>query len=380
MPSGAPPSQIAALLGAGVETLDLQASVTFQRYTRTVLPLDGYVFWTPSGTLEVPGALHHAMEMLQNEDETIGLASVFFTTQEPVTEFADVPINTIYVARQGEFRYAFSRHAGYFQAAQVWHYQGHSIHPAMSSQLLDTPGVLDPARAVVSNSLPIWLAMNGYQSVLTGGFSNGLTLYPSQAVPANLPPPYGSVHIGDNDTRALQSIPRVQIVSVQLTAPVVDVDGNPVLDQNGVPVQVPVFEHPGGLIPLLDMRGRPILDQRGREVLVPSQSTDSYPVTVPRRIISQLMADRVRIVLYGLQNDEALEFVASVMEFMGLYGTLGLMNMPAVRDGKRQQVEIQALAMQKIIDFDVSYNQGSARDVAIGLIQQACVTVIAANG
>lgn len=376
MPPGAQPSQIAALLGAGIETLDLQQRVTFQRYSRTVLPLDGYVFWTPSGKIEVPGALHHMMEMIQNEDETIGLASVFFTTQEPVTEFADVPINTIYVARQGEFRYTFSRHAGYFQAAQTWHYQGHSVHPAMASQLLDTPGVLDPSRVVVSNSLPIWLSMNGYTSPFTGGFSNGLTLYPSQAVPANLPPPYGSVHIGDDWTRALQSVPQVRMIQMQLTSPVLDQDGNPVLDQNGIQIVVPVFGNPGGLIPLVDQSGKKVLDAQGREILVPSVASNSFPVTVPKRVSHQLMADRVRIVLYGLQNDEALDFYASVLEIMNTQPGIGLMNMPAMRDGKRQQVELQALAMQKIIEFEVSYQQHYARDVALQLIQSASVTLL----
>lgn len=373
-------SQQAAAIGAGLEQLDLSQEITFQKYSRIVLPLDGYIFWQPTTTLTVTGALHYAQDIIQEEDETLGLASVSFSTQKPIADFTDMPIDAIYVATFNGVRFAFSRQGGFFQPAALWHYQGHSIYPAMASQLLDTPGVLDPSRVVVSNSLPIWLAMNGYRSVLTGGFSNGLTLYPSKAVPANLPPPYGSVHIGDGDTRALQSVPRIQMVNVQLTSPVVDQDGNPVVDQSGVQIVIPVFAHPGGLIPLLDARGKPILDQRGRQVLVPSQTTDSYPVTVPKRIISQLMADRVRIVLYGLQNDEALEFVAGVMEFMNLYGTLGLMNMPAVRDGKRQQVEIQALAMQKIIDFECSYNQGSARDVAIGLIQSACVQVLTANG
>jgi hypothetical protein len=344
--SEAQQSQIAGLLGAGLQTLDLQQEVTFQKYSRIVLPLDGYVFWSPGPTITVPGALHHMMEMIQNEDETFGLASVFFTTQEPVTEFSDIPINTIYVARQGEFRYAFSRHAGYFQAAQTWHYQGHSIHPAMASQLLDTPGVLDPSRAVVSNSLPIWLSLNNYASPFIGGFSPGITLYPSEAVPANLPPPYGSVHIGDSDTRALQAFPLVKMIQVPLTTTILDDDDNLIFGSNDLPLEVDV----------LDEFGNPIL--------------------VPKRVSHQLMADRVRIILYGLQNDEALSFYNSLLEFMRTQPGMGLMNMPAVRDGKRKQVELQALAMQKIIELEVSYNQAYATDVGLQLIKSASITIL----
>lgn len=374
-----PPSQIASLLGAAVGALDLQQKIVFKRYSRVVLPLDGYVFWSPGPEIEVPGALHHSMEMIQNEDETLGLASVFFTTQEPVTEFSDIPINTIYVARQGGFRFAFSRHAGYFQAAQLWHYQGHSVYPAMLSQLLDTPGVLNPSRAVVSNSLPIWLSLNGYISLFSGGFSPGLTLYPSKAVPANLPPPYGTVHIGERDTRALQSVPIVRMVQVPLTTPVVDQDGNPVFGSNGLPIVVPVYANPGGLVPLLDTNGKQVLDSKNRVILVPSVLSNSFPVTVPKRVSTQLMADRVRIVLYGLQNDEAQEFYGSVIEFMKTEPGLGLMNMPAISDGKREQVEIQALAMQKVIEVECSYNQHYAKDVAMQLIESASIQLLYAN-
>ncbi len=306
-----PQPQLAALLGAGIEQLSLDQEVTFQTYSRTVLPIDGYVFWTPTTTFTVQGALHHTMEMLQNEDETLGLAGVLFTTQQRVVEFDDCPINSIYVATLGGFRYAFSRHQGYFGPAQVWHYQGQSVYPAMASQLLDPGTTLDPSRAVVSNSLPLWLSLNGYQSPYVGGFSSNITLYPSFAVPANLPPPYGAVHIPPESTRALQSVPRIQRTVV-----------------NG----------------------------------------QTY------RFHDQLMADRVRVTLYGLQHNEAMDFFDCVLAYSMNVGGFGLMNTPAVTDGKRSQVELQALAMQKVIDFEISYQQSRSYETAMLLIQQATAT------
>ena len=323
-------SQNAALLDAAVSNLDLNQCVEFQVYSRSVLPLDGYVFWLPGPVIKAHGAFHHFQQLLQNEDETLGLADVTFTTLERIPEFDALPVNTIYVARFGDFRYAFSRQRGYFSPMSMWHYAGQSVYPAMASQLLDDPASIDPSKAVVSNSLPIWLAFNGYKSPYVGGFSNPVTLYPSFAVPANLPPPYGSVHIDPASTLAMQNFPQLQVVQV----PSLDADGNPVTDSSG------------------DI------------------------VTVPTRVMSQLMADKVRIVLYGLQNDAALQFYGALLEYIGVCGPMGLMSTPALRDGKRTQVELQALAMQKIMEMEVSYAQGYAYAVARQTIASATIQIM----
>jgi len=313
-------SPISALLGTGLDTLDLSQEVTFQAYSRVVLPLDGYVFWKPTVTLKVSGALHHSMEMIQNETETLGLATVTFTTQQFVAEFAEAPINTIYVARRGEFRYAFSRQQGFFQAAGLWHFQGQSIQPAMASQLLDDPSSIDATRVVVSNSLPFWLALNGYQSPFQGGFSNvgdsEVTLYPSFIVEPNLPPPYCAVHIPPESTRALQGVPLISSVSAVI---------------NG------------------------------------------KSVTLRRH--QQLCQDRVRLTVYGLQNHEAQNFFDAILEVLGTAGQMGLVNMPVPVDGKRGQTELQAIAMQKTIEFDVSYNQLTATQVALKILESASASI-----
>src|SRR5271155_2087508 len=205
------PSAMAGAMRDGLEVLDLNQSVDFQAYTRVVLPVDGYVFWQPTVKLCVKGSLHFSQEILQNEDETIGFATVYFTSATKVTEFTDSPTNTIYVACVGKFRYAFSAQDGFYTQAGQWHYAGHSVIPAMASQLLDTPGAIDPSRAVTSNSLALWLALNSYVSPFYDGFSNSVTLYPSFLTQPNLVPPYGTVHIGADDTEALQAAPYLDI-------------------------------------------------------------------------------------------------------------------------------------------------------------------------
>lgn len=322
---------IGALLSDTLESLDLDQEVWFQAYSRSVLPIDGYVFWIPGGKIRVHGALHHMQEILQNEDETLGSAATYFTTRQKIVEFSSAPIDTIFVAREGDFRYAFYAQAGYAQFADLWHYQGKVVAPAMTTQLLDNPASIDPQRAIVSNSLPLWLALNGYSSPYVGGFSPGVTLYPSFAVSPNLTPPYGAVHIAPEWTRTLQAFPLVKRVQIQAT----DSAGNPIIGSNG------------------------------------------KPVLIPWRVHNQLMSDRVRITLYGLQNDAAMDFLDSVLEFSQNFQFFGITNSPAVADGKRTQAELQALAMQKIIEFEVSYNQARAHSVAMQLIASVQSTIMA---
>lgn len=311
-------SAIAEAIEANLEVLDLNQEIELTPYSRVVLPLDGYVFWLPKGSkIKVKGALHFMDELVQNEDETIDDATVTFTTRERVVEFAEAPINTIYVGRQGKFRYSFFRQQGFLQASRHWHYQGRVVTPVMTAQLIDDPSRLDPTQVVVSNSLPLWLALNDYVSPIYGGFSNSVMLYPSHVIPPNLEPPYCAVHIPPESTRAEQGVP--------LISQVIDI-------VNGEPVTV--------------------------------------------RQHQQLAADRVRLTVFGLQNLAAQAFFDSILEVMQTAGQMGLKNMPIPADGKRGQAGLQAIAMQKSIEFDISYNQYAAWQTALRTITSASVTLL----
>jgi hypothetical protein len=296
-------SQLSAALRLGQGVLNY-APTDFRAYTRVVLPLDRFIFWQPTVPLIIAGSLHYSQELLQNEDETFGQATVIFTTSERIAQFEEAPINTIFLSRAGNFRFAFAQQQGFYSEANLYHYLGHSIPPSMESQFLDTPRTIDPSQAVVSNSLPLWLKLNNYQSLLPGGFSNSLELFPSFIVAPNQKPPYISVHIGDDDTRALAAAPHL--------------------------------------------------------------GTD--------RSHFQLVSDKVRVTLYGVQNNQALDFVDCVYQYVLETNNFGIMNMPVVRDAKRTLAEIQALAMKKVIDFEISYHQRRVADVSRQLIEQASTT------
>lgn len=301
------PTLLAGALGDGLRAIDLSQIVTFQSYSRVVLPIDGYVFWQPLVLLDVAGSLHYAQDIQQDEDETFGLATVTFSAESQVTQFSDAPANTIFVATADGFRYSFSAQQGFYSQAGLWHYSGHTIAPAMTTQLLDQPASLDPTRAVVSNSLPLWLALNGYVSPYWDGFGNTVTLYPSFLVSPNLVPPYGAVHI--EPTTSLQPIP--------------------LLSRN--------------------------------------------------RTSTQLVADKVRVTLYGLQGDEAIDFLNCVLKYSENTDNFGIMNMPVINDVQRPQSELQAIGMKKTIEFEVSYYQTRVAAVARQLILSAPYTLIVAD-
>jgi hypothetical protein len=87
----------------------------------------------------------------------------------------------------------------------------------------------------------------------------------------------------------------------------------------------------------------------------------------------QLAMDHVRVTLYGYTNAQALDWADTVNQYSFDTDAFGVMNMPLMRDEKRQQQEISALAMKKTIEFDVSYYQTRINDLARQLIL-SCVT------
>lgn len=301
----AQPSQLRGALLDGLEDLDLNQEICFQSYSRVILPVDGSIFWSPLVPCKFKGSLHYSQELQQNEDETVGFATVVFTSEVKIQEFECSPINTLWVGQlpggKKTDRFAFSQQQGLYTQAGLWHYFGHSIYPVLAAQLLDAPNSIDVNQAVVSNSMPLWLGLNDYQTVYADWFTNKITLFPSYLVQQNLVVPYGSVHIYPDSPRALAAAPRLTI----------------------------------------------------------------------DRSHYQLVADRVRVTLYGLQNDAAMDFIDCVMQYSVNSDNFGIMNMPVVMDGKRTQTELQTVAMQKHIDFEISYYQSRVASVARTLIKNA---------
>lgn len=325
-------TELAGDLAAGVESLSLSYEATFTRYAKVVLPLDGFVFWVradllsasalldaaalnnwafnqaqavvgPAQTIVAKGSLHYATSRQQDEDQTLAVNQVVFTSEVEIEPLNAVGPGFIYIATFDGLRVAFAQRGRFYKQAGLHHYVGNAVYASMATQVVDDPRLFWNAEPVVSNSLPLWLALNGYEP-LPGSPACPVRLYPSFAVPDNLPPPYGAVHVVPESTRAIA--------------------------------------------------GSPFLDSRSSH--------------------SQLCRELVRITLYGLRNFQALDFQDCVNQYSFNTDNVGLMSAPVVRDDKRAQPEIAALAMRKTIEFEVSYLQATARDVARQIIARCVPT------
>jgi hypothetical protein len=215
---------LAAPLAAGVEQISQNQEITFTRYVKVILPADGFVFWVRSGLLgpsalvnasaanesgpnqsaplgeietrTVKGSLHYSTDQVQREDETYGLNKVVFTSLEKIDEFNEVSPQVMWLGTWQGIRFSFSMRGMFYQQADLHHYIGEAVIPAISSQIIDDIAGFDTIRPVVSNSLPIWLTLNAIMPV-----------YPSFLVDENIVPPFASIHIDPSRTTALQAVP-----------------------------------------------------------------------------------------------------------------------------------------------------------------------------
>ena len=223
--SGSPlGTQLEAVLDAGLETLSANQTVEFKAYARVVLPVDGFVFWVNAAllspaqlsvhglpadqlTVSVKGSLHHTSTGSQADDENIVIRRMILTAERQITAFAEIAPTVLYVGvydtAAGTFKFTFSSRNSYYQQANLHHYVGDAVYPALETQLIETLAGFDQ-RPVVSNSLPLWLAMFG-GSPYPSPLAVCLPAYPAYLVPDNLRPPYAVVDVIPTSTRALQA-------------------------------------------------------------------------------------------------------------------------------------------------------------------------------
>lgn len=197
------PRQLEASLESGLRTLSNSQTVTFTQYTKSVLSSDGYVFWVKTAiTQTFDGSLHLGIDQVQEEDQTIAVNHVLFTSFDEISAFNTVGANTLWIGEwetdNATLKIVFNRTAPIYQQAGLWHYSGDTVYPALESQLIDSAANL-PTDQIVSNSLPLWLSQNSFAPV-----------YPSYLVSENLVPPYVVVHIDPANTIPLGMAPLYQ--------------------------------------------------------------------------------------------------------------------------------------------------------------------------
>ncbi len=137
-------------------------------------------------------------------------------------------------------------------------------------------------------------------------------VYPSYLVPDNVVPPYIAVHIIPDDTETLAAMP--------------------------------IYTNPT------------------------NWTTGLNPLTS-----TQLMRDKVKLTLYGFTNQLAIQYLSSLFDYSLNTDNFGFCNSPSIRDDKRTQVEIAAIAMKKTINILASYYQGTADAIQRRLILSASI-------
>ena len=231
---------IASLLAAGLKLLSDDQTITFAKYIRLVLPLDGFVFWVKAQsisqgallnamglnvagqmlnsiqvaaaqttTLQVQGSLHYSTQVRQEESETEAVNTVIFSAIQPVQMFNNIAPGVLWIATvegdattvgasqgfDGPITFAFSSHSDYYETADLYHYVGIAVLPTLKAQLIDGTDDLVDKGLWVSNSLSLILPLQQYRPPYWDGFSCLIPLFPSYVLPDNLRPPYGAVHI-----------------------------------------------------------------------------------------------------------------------------------------------------------------------------------------
>jgi hypothetical protein len=226
-----PKGSLASELAAGVDWIAQSQQITFLLYKKLVLPLDGYLFWvranlSPPVPIEpdivnINGSLHYSTEIGQEENATIAYNTIVFTALAPIDLFQQMNPQYIYLATFQGIRFAFSSQGKYFQQAGLWHYVGVAVTSIMNIQIIDDISKL-PSKQIVTNSLPIWLAMPSYVPPYPG-FTCPFTLYPSFLIPQNEAPPYGAVHIEDTRSLVASATLGPTLTSNQLASEIVKV-------------------------------------------------------------------------------------------------------------------------------------------------------------
>ena len=175
------------LLQDGLKLLSNQQSISFARYTRTILPADGFIFWMNTGnSFMVNGSFHYATNNEQNDVQTVGKNSVVFTTTEEIDDFNNIGEGDLFIGSIDNIQFGFTQRGKFYKASNLYHYTGNSINPVMRSQIIDDLSTFDNSK-ICNDSLSIFMMLNQFCPV-----------YPAFRVDQNIRPPYAVVDVQES--------------------------------------------------------------------------------------------------------------------------------------------------------------------------------------
>jgi hypothetical protein len=318
----------------GLKTLALDQEIDFKLYGRVILPVDNYVFWVRADLLP------------QKAFAQSGLVTASTLSKD------DMKRRTI--AAKGSLHYTAD-----FRQEEAENYAGNRMLFTSTQEVQDL-------NAIAPGTM--WIGSFGKLrfgfSALAGRFVQaGIWHYSGFAIYPDMEP-----QIIDS----AQAFSSAQIVSNSLPAWLAIAGYFPPWAFWGpLPTLFPSF-----LVP--DNEAPPF----GSVHIIPESTIGlaSAPTIDPTTSShTQLCSERVRITLWGLNNQAALDFVDAVYRYSSDTGNIGIMNIPVIRDEKRTQSELRTIAQKKSMEIEVSYLQSVMRNVATQVIK-SCIPTIYIGG
>lgn len=316
-------TQLAAELGAGIATLSLNQTVNFTLYVKLVLPLDGYIFWINSNLLQDSALFGNSMynQILYN---SLGI---------------DLPPRVITV--KGSLHWAT-------ESLQLQEQNASRNHVIFSTQeQIQDFNAISSSLLYIADFEDLRFAFNS-----TRNFYRQADLYH---------------YHGD----AIYSIMKSQIIDS-----ITDFDTTRVIVSNSLPLWLTLNQffpmYPSFLsdnnveLPYATIH----IDPKTTEAL------QSAPLIYIDSSHYQLSKETVRIDIFGIRNNQALQFHDYVLDYSRNTDNFGLMNIPIMQDEHVTQRDFAIIAQKKTITFEISYFQQDILDIAKKLILSSLITVI----
>lgn len=313
-----------SVLDLGVNTLSSNQTVTFTQYVRVVLPQDGFIFWVKADLLS-ESALYNAYKYNQLVNNAL-----------PRVE---TPAKTITV--QGSFHYSTIIK----QEEDATNSSNYLVFTA-ETEIVDFNSV---------GSNVIYLGqLEGFKF----SFSRMDSYYKQ------------------SDLYHYKGLAVQSPMSPQIIDNIAQLDPTRVVVSNSLPIWLtlnqyfpiyPSFAVPNNTMPpYASIHIDP----------VSTLAIASAPTLDGTMSHYQLVEETARITIYGVRNDTMLDWMDYVFQYTLDYDTMGIMNLPTVRDDKRTQVELNTLAQKKTAVFKINYYQSRVRNVARQLIKTAIPSYI----
>lgn len=320
---------LGAALADFVQTLSMDQTIHFDLYVRMVMPLDGYVFWVRSDLVNQQAVIM-AMQLdpaYLSSDGTLPApsmdvkGSLHYATDNQQVEDSTYAVNRVVFTSLSEVENMNRVAPGLVYLATF-----DSIRFNFSS------------RGSWYQQADLWHYVgNAVYSVMESQIIDDSSHLPTSLIVSNSLPGWLALY------------GYAPVYPVPLAMPNIPLFPSFLVPDNLPPIYGSVHIEPEET---RGLQGAPFLD------VTSSQSS--------------LAQDRVRITLYGVDNDTAQTFLYAILQYSLDTQAFGIMNtIPIVRDLKMTQNELSIIAQKKQISFLVSYTQNAIRNIARQMIQTA---------